>query len=181
MIRRLLRIISRWLSRLNTTGMSHVGREIETSPPTPINPEVRFETNDIMWTHVLVAAAAITTTTVMLMVLLWAMLRWFSEFSNRVDYSVPGRTMETPRTIFEGVTTTELESIRAAENAHLQKYAWADREKDRVKIPIERAMEIVAQNGPPQFPAHHHSTDHNGKHEHAKDAQHSHEEHEHSH
>ena len=173
MFRRLLRMISRWFARLNFSGISQspVGREIETSPPTPINPDIRYEANDISWTKVLVAVAAITVVTIVLMFLLWVMLQRFSKFSSGVDYSAPSSALETPRTVFEGVTSTELDSIRRAENERLQKYAWVDREKGRVQIPLDRAMEMLVQKGPPKFPAHHHGTDHKQGSEHKQDTQ----------
>jgi mono/diheme cytochrome c family protein len=45
-----------------------------------------------------------------------------------------------------------LAGVRATETARLAGYAWIDRDARRVQIPIERAMDIVAQRGFPVFP-----------------------------
>ena len=41
----------------------------------------------------------------------------------------------------------DLQRLRAEENAVLHGYAWVDRSAGRVRIPIERAMELVAARG----------------------------------
>ncbi|HWP65862.1 MAG TPA: hypothetical protein VNO26_08130 [Candidatus Limnocylindria bacterium] len=41
----------------------------------------------------------------------------------------------------------DLQMLRAREQAQLSGYAWVDRDAGRVRIPIERAMELVAKDG----------------------------------
>ncbi|MFH1845132.1 MAG: hypothetical protein ABIF77_18245 [bacterium] len=41
---------------------------------------------------------------------------------------------------------TELEQHRTAEAATLSEYRWLDREQGIVRLPIERAMELVAED-----------------------------------
>ena len=43
----------------------------------------------------------------------------------------------------------ELRQMRAAEEAVLNSYGWVDKDSGRVRIPIERAMEILAKKGLP--------------------------------
>ena len=43
----------------------------------------------------------------------------------------------------------DLESMRAEEDAILHSYGWIDREGGVVRIPIERAMELLAERGLP--------------------------------
>ncbi len=52
----------------------------------------------------------------------------------------------------------DLRDYQAAQRARLEGYAWADRERGLVRIPIERAMEMIAARGaaayaPPDAPA----------------------------
>jgi len=42
-------------------------------------------------------------------------------------------------------TVTELEQHRAAEHATLSAYRWLDREQGIVRLPIERAMDLVVE------------------------------------
>jgi hypothetical protein len=39
--------------------------------------------------------------------------------------------------------------MRAAEERVLQSYGWVDREKNIVRVPIERAMEAIVKKGLP--------------------------------
>jgi hypothetical protein len=41
----------------------------------------------------------------------------------------------------------DLEKMRAAEDETLHGYGWVDRSAGRVRIPIERAMELIAKTG----------------------------------
>jgi len=47
---------------------------------------------------------------------------------------------------------TQLDSIRLAEEQKLNSYGWVDRKAGTVHIPIERAMELIAQRGLPLRP-----------------------------
>jgi hypothetical protein len=46
----------------------------------------------------------------------------------------------------------DLKAMRAAEDSMLKSYGWIDREKGIVRIPIDRAIEILAQRGLPVRP-----------------------------
>src|SRR5207247_10197384 len=46
----------------------------------------------------------------------------------------------------------DLQTMRAAEDAALKSYEWVDREKGIVRIPVDRAIEILAQKGLPARP-----------------------------
>ena len=43
----------------------------------------------------------------------------------------------------------DLKRLRAEEDALLEGYGWMDREKGEVRIPIEKAMELVVERGLP--------------------------------
>lgn len=43
----------------------------------------------------------------------------------------------------------DLHALRSAEDAELMSYAWADRPNGAVRIPVARAMELIAQRGIP--------------------------------
>ena len=49
--------------------------------------------------------------------------------------------------------TTDLERLRAAENAVLYTYGWVSRAQGKAHIPIERAMALVVERGLPARPA----------------------------
>jgi hypothetical protein len=47
----------------------------------------------------------------------------------------------------------DLKTLRARDDAALRGYAWVDRDAGVVRIPIERAIELLAQRGLPARPA----------------------------
>src|SRR5580698_219935 len=47
----------------------------------------------------------------------------------------------------------EITDIHAKEDLLLENYSWADQSQGKVRIPIERAMELIAQRGLPVAPA----------------------------
>jgi hypothetical protein len=47
----------------------------------------------------------------------------------------------------------EIADLHKKEDLLLENYTWADQSKGKVRIPIERAMELIAQNGLPVAPA----------------------------
>ncbi len=48
--------------------------------------------------------------------------------------------------------SADLAAFRAAEDAELATWAWVDREKAVARVPVERALEIVARRGLPARP-----------------------------
>jgi hypothetical protein len=47
----------------------------------------------------------------------------------------------------------EIADLHAKEDLLLENYSWVDRSQGKVRIPIERAMELIAQRGLPMAPA----------------------------
>lgn len=62
------------------------------------------------------------------------------------------QTFPTPRLQMDD-GNQDLADLHAREDILLDNYTWADQSKGKVRIPIERAMEIVAQRGLPVAPA----------------------------
>lgn len=55
-----------------------------------------------------------------------------------------------PKPLLQETPALDLERFRAQEEETLSTYGWVDRQKGVVRIPIERAMEIVAREGLPK-------------------------------
>lgn len=47
--------------------------------------------------------------------------------------------------------TRDLQEMRRAENARLQSYGWVDRAAGMVRLPIDRAMALVVEQGLPSW------------------------------
>ncbi len=90
---------------------------------------------------------------VMVLIVLWVCYQLFQHYSTvsmktEVPPSPLSYTREpTPEPHLLVVPGQELKAMRAAEDSLLHSYAWVDREKGIVRIPIQRAIDIVAQGG----------------------------------
>ena len=71
---------------------------------------------------------------------------------SRQETAVPrlaGEREATPEPRLQVDAPNELRQMRAAEDAALNSYGWVDKEAGVVKIPVDRAMEILAKKGLP--------------------------------
>jgi hypothetical protein len=64
----------------------------------------------------------------------------------------PG-ALEPPAPRLQALPERELAELRAQENAILGSYAWVEKDRGVARIPIDEAMQIVAERGLPTFPA----------------------------
>src|SRR6202171_3248417 len=67
--------------------------------------------------------------------------------TRQIPFNYPEKAFPTPR--LEQDERTQLNDIRMAEEQKLASYDWVDQKAGRVRIPIDRAMELVAQRGLP--------------------------------
>jgi hypothetical protein len=89
------------------------------------------------------------------LVLLFGLFRYFqsretakqprSEFASQA-----GKLPPEPR--LQSAPVLDLQAIRAAENQVLNSYGWVDPQKGVVRIPIARAIDLLAQRGLPSRP-----------------------------
>lgn len=88
-----------------------------------------------------------------IVVVLWVCYELFQHYSNvssktEVPPSPLSYTREpTPGPHLLVVPGQELKAMRAAEDSVLNSYAWVDKERGIVRIPIQRAIDILAQRG----------------------------------
>jgi hypothetical protein len=71
---------------------------------------------------------------------------------SRQETPVPrlaGEREATPEPRLQVDAPKELRQMRAAEEAALNSYGWVDKDAGIVKIPVDRAMEILAKKGLP--------------------------------
>ena len=67
--------------------------------------------------------------------------------TRQIPFNYPEKAFPTPR--LERDERTQLNDIRMAEEQKLSSYDWVDQKAGTVRIPIDRAMELVAQRGLP--------------------------------
>jgi len=61
--------------------------------------------------------------------------------------------LKPPAPRLQALPEVELAELRAQEEAILGSYAWVEKDRGVVRIPIDEAMQIVAERGLPTFPA----------------------------
>ena len=123
---------------------------------TPPSPEPQghngHETSDVSPLYVGIFAAGL----VLMIVLVLPFLRWvFWRFEATAERSDPARnpladeqTPPPPR--LQAEPETDLVRMRSEEHQKLSSYGWIDREKRVAHIPVERAIDILAQRGLPE-------------------------------
>jgi hypothetical protein len=103
--------------------------------------------------RVLAVLAGVVVVGALLILWAWATLR-AREHHLRPSGAFPEAHLGPPRTV-SGVrehmfsAQREADAARARARAELGRYAWVDRARGEIAIPIERAMELVAAGGGP--------------------------------
>ena len=112
------------------------------------------ENRDINARAVLKAGAGIVLATVGAALLMWFLFNRFaareaarSPQPARMAASDPRKEPPEPR--LQPAPVMDLKSFLAGEEVLLKSYAWVDPQKGVVRIPVERAMELVAKEGLP--------------------------------
>ena len=130
------------------------------------------ETSDLDARVPALFGAALTTAIIVLM----AATYWIYDFSvsrQAARYPVVSPlayTREpTPEPRLQVDAPRELRELRAAEDAALHGYAWIDKDRGLVRIPIDRAIEVLAQRG---LPARAQTAPGNGAREKSKEGKH---------
>jgi hypothetical protein len=120
--------------------------------PVRDNPEVSHERSDVNIRAIVGFGIALFLTTVVILIALYWLLRGYEERAPQSAAVVsPPRAQEqtTPQPRLQISPRNDLAEMRAAEEQELTTYGWLDEKKQSVRIPIERAMDLLAQRGLP--------------------------------
>ncbi len=131
------------------------------------NEEVEFEREDLAAKPILIFLLGLTIGCVVVALLLRGLYSYLDAYENRhepvqsplvqqttADTRVvePGNISKFPQPRLETNETTEINAFRLQEEQTLNSYGWVDQQAGVVRIPIHRAMELVAQRGLPTRP-----------------------------
>lgn len=126
-------------------------REPVNPPPDAASVAAGHELRDVRATTMVAFAVALTA----LVVLACALVIWlFDTFEGRAERQDPvlsplAESQAPPDPRLQTQPRRNLEELRAAEERSLARYRWIDKEQGIVQIPVERAMELVAEEGLP--------------------------------
>jgi hypothetical protein len=134
--------------RLSAAG-ANAGASLDAGASAPAVPG--YETRDANTSGVLLFIALLATTVVLVLLLAWGLFRHYSvsinnsppdsPFTGVREVPSPPRLQVTPR--------EDLQRILADQQSKLETYGWEDRQAGTVRIPIERAMDLLVQKGLP--------------------------------
>lgn len=117
------------------------------------NPDVQFEKEDIRATPVLKFLVGIAITSVVVCALLLGFYRGMRSYVAGMQPEPPHMRFEedrgAPSPRLQERPDLDLHEARAREDEILTTYAWVDKSRGVVRIPIDEAMRIIAEQGLP--------------------------------
>jgi hypothetical protein len=122
--------------------------------PTPGHPDVDFERTDVDATALLKFAFWLVVATVAVVLLLWRLYFVFVA-QEAARQPAPPVMQADPAAMapagpsLQPLPALDLARFRAEEDLALGTYGWVDKDKGVVRIPIERAMRLLAERGLP--------------------------------
>lgn len=124
----------------------------------PPHPGPGHEESDVSIRGIVRFGIGLAVAAVVISVAMWGLFRFLDAREQRKDRVVPplvaanlARTPPGPR--LEPAPLAPRRAMQAQENALLRSYGWVDRGAGVVRIPVERAMELLVERGlPPSKP-----------------------------
>ena len=122
-----------------------------TPQATAAHPAAGHETSDVHIPLILKSLVAILVLIILSAVGLNGLAGYFRRVAERADppRSPMAESQTPPLPRLETAPRDALVKFRAAETARLSEYRWIDRSKQTVEIPIERAIQLLAERGIP--------------------------------
>ncbi len=115
--------------------------------------EVGHETRDVNARAIGCFALALVVAGIAAMLIVAGMFRRFDEVFPGGDANrITTDRIDAPSPELQVNPASDFAQLRARENETLTTYGWVDRDSGIVRIPIERAMEIIAERGLPAAP-----------------------------
>ncbi len=120
------------------------------------NTQPGYEKRDISLQAVLLFGGGLALTIIAILLLLGGLFDLFAGRPREVD-ALPSRLYEAgqlpPEPRLQAAPVEDMQALRAREEAILNSYEWLDREAGIIRIPIERAIDLVVERGLPAPPA----------------------------
>ncbi len=121
----------------------------------PVHPDVLFELTDVNAKAVVWTGVGVLVTAVVVSSMLYFYFSFLQHRSARLSppplpMNLHGEVVP-PEPRIQASPSKDLHDLRVYEDDVLQKYSWVDKSHGRLGIPIDRAMQLIAQRGiPPQ-------------------------------
>ncbi len=125
----------------------------------PVNPAVSHERRDVNVFQISAFGIGLLLACIVTVFAMWALFDFFyaREDKKNADNPAAGMMNERPKLPpeprLQAQPKVELKDLRSDEDVILGSYGWVDPNKGIVRIPIEQAIDIVAQKGLPSKPS----------------------------
>jgi hypothetical protein len=118
------------------------------------NPENRFEHRDVSFTALTKFAIGLVLTTIfsigfVLGIFQYLLHREGGVPASRIESPAQDARQLPPEPRLEVTPDTDLQEMRSAEDQVLNNYAWLDQQNGIVRLPIDRAIDLIAQRSLP--------------------------------
>jgi hypothetical protein len=115
--------------------------------------EVRHETSDVNIRAIFGFGIGLAVATVIIGIGVWLLFQFFTAREARTVFTeyplaVQG-SRQPPEPRLQTTPRQDMNDLRAREDQLLNSYGWVDKEKGVVRIPIDRAMQLVVERGLP--------------------------------
>jgi hypothetical protein len=132
----------------------HPGPNRPAGAPDLSNPENRFEHRDVSFVALTKFAIGLIITTIFCIGLVLGMFQYLLHReggvpASRIESPAQDARQLPPEPRLEVTPNSDLLEMRAAEDQVLTHYAWLDQDNGIVRLPIDRAMELIEQRGLP--------------------------------
>jgi hypothetical protein len=123
----------------------------------PRNPHVRHELDDVNAHSLTKFGLTMGGLIVVFLFGLWGLFEYFVK--HEAELALPASPAalvnaqkQPPEPRLQPFPERDMREMQAAEDRILHQYAWIDPDKGIVRIPIDRAMDLIAQRGRPVLP-----------------------------
>ena len=113
---------------------------------------VDHETSDVNIRAIFGFALGLTVTALIVGLAVWVLFRYFDARESRTvftQYPLATEARVPPEPRLQTNPREDLGNLRAREDQTLTSYGWVDKNAGVVRIPIERAMQLVVERGLP--------------------------------
>jgi hypothetical protein len=119
----------------------------------PSETEPGYETRDFHVRPIAIFGVGLALLTGVVLLLMAWMFGYFEIREERVDVPesplLSGAAQPPPEPRLQISSGADLDRVRSEEDAALNSYGWEDRAAGKARIPIDRAIELLAQKGLP--------------------------------
>ena len=129
-----------------------MNEEKNIKPKDDTTPQIPYETRDVHFRNLMIAGLGLVGLIVVMLVAAWLISSVF--VGESANPGAPANTLASgppnfPAPALQPNPVVDLQHMRQHEDSVLTTYAWSDRKEGLVRVPIDKAMALLLQQGLP--------------------------------